>query len=50
MEIKDELVLNGMTWAASDEIEYNTIGVFWTSDSDTPGYYIFRWTGNSYTL
>ena len=32
MEIKDELVLNSMTWVAADNIEYNT----------TPGYYIFR--------
>ena len=40
MKIKDELVLHGMTWAESDDIEYNTIGVFQTSDSNTPGYYI----------
>ena len=50
MDIKDELVLNGMTWAAADEIEYNTIGVFQTSDSNTPGYYIVLWGGNVYTL
>ena len=50
MEIKYELVLNGMTLAASDEIEYNTIGSFQTSDSKTPGYYIVLWTGNEYTL
>ena len=40
MEIKDELVLHGMTWAAANYIEYNTIGAFQTSDSNTPGYYI----------
>ena len=50
MEIKNELVLNGMTWAAADDIEYNTIGEFQTSDSNTPTYYILRWTGNVYTL
>ena len=42
MEIKDELVLNGMTWAALGEIEYNTISAFKTSDSNMPGYYIVR--------
>ena len=50
MEVKDKLVLNGITWAASDEIEYNTIGSFQTSESNTPGYFIFRWIGNAYTL
>ena len=40
MDIKDELVLHGMTWAAADEIEYNPIGTFKTSHSNTPGYYI----------
>ena len=50
MEIKDELVLNGKTWSASDNIEYNTIGAFQTSNSNTPGYYIVWWTGNAYTL
>ena len=50
MKIKNKLVLNGMTWAAADEIEYNTIGVFQTSDSNTPGYYIVLWGGNVYTL
>ena len=50
MNIKDELVLHGMTWAASDKIEYNTIGSFQTSDSNMPGYYIILWTGNAYTL
>ena len=40
MKIKDELVLNGMTRSSVDKIEYNTIGAFQTSDSNTPGYYI----------
>ena len=40
MEIKDEIVLHGMTWAGADENEYNTIDTFQTSDSNTPGYYI----------
>ena len=40
MEIKDDLFLNGMTWEELDDIEYNTIGAFQTSDSNTPGYYI----------
>ena len=50
MEIKDELVLHGMTWTAADEIEYNKIGAFKTSYINTPVYYIVRWTGNVYTL
>ena len=50
MDIKDEIVLKGMPWAASYEIEYNTIGSFKTINSNTPGYYIFLWTGNAYTL
>ena len=28
MEIKDELILNGMAWAEADDIEYNTIGAY----------------------
>ena len=48
MKIKDELVLYGMPWAAVDEIEYNAIGEFQTSDSNTPVYYIFQRTGNAY--
>ena len=40
MKIKDELVLQGMTQVAADEIEYNTMGVFQTSDCNTYGYYI----------
>ena len=50
MQIKDELVLNGMTWAEADDIEYNTIGALKTSDSNTPGYYIVLWTSNAYNL
>ena len=50
MQIKDKLVLNGMTWAAAYAIEYNAIGTFQTSDSNKPRYYIFLWTGNSFTL
>ena len=50
MDIKYELVLNGMTWAAADQIVYNTIGAFHTSDSNNTGYNIVRWTGNAYTL
>ena len=47
MKIKDELVLQGMTQAAEDEIEYNTMGAFKTRDCNTHGYYIVKWTGNS---
>ena len=50
MDIKDEIVLHGMTWEEVDEIEINTIGTFKTSDINTPGYYIVRWTGDAYTL
>ena len=50
MEIKDKLVLSGMNWEAADEIEYNAIGTFQTSDSNTTGYGIFWWKGNVYTL
>ena len=50
MKIKDELVLQGMTQAAADDIEYNTIFAFQTSDINTPVYYILRWTGNAYNL
>ena len=50
MDIKDELVLNRRTWAAADDIEYNKIGAFQTSDINTPGYYIFIRTGNEYTI
>ena len=50
MNIKDELVLHGMTESESDEIEYNTMGAFQTSDCNTHGYSIVKWTGNAYTL
>ena len=50
MKIKYELVLHGMTSEAADKIEYNIIGAFQTSNSNTPGYYIVLWTGNVYTL
>ena len=49
-KIKDELVLHGMTRATADKIEYSNIGAFQTSDSNTPWYYIFQWTGNAYNL
>ena len=32
MENKDKILLNGMTWSAADDIEYNTIGASWDSD------------------
>ena len=35
MEIKYEIVLNVMNWAAADDIEYNNIGAFQTSDINT---------------
>ena len=50
MEIKDELVLQGMTQAAAYNIEYNTIGAFQTSNCNTHGYCIVKWTGNAYAL
>ena len=50
MEIKENLVLNGMTWSELYNIEYNTIDEFKTSNSNTPEYYIVQWTGNAYTL
>ena len=50
MKIKDELVLQGMTQASADDIECNTMGAFQTSDKNTHGYYIVKWTGNAYTL
>ena len=39
-----------MTQAAADEIEYNNMGAFQTSNKNTHGYYIVKWTGNAYTL
>ena len=50
MKIKDELVLQGITQAAADNIEYNTMGAFQTSNKNTHGYYIVKWIGNAYTL
>ena len=50
MKIKDELLLQGMTQAAVDEIEYNNMGAFPNSYCNTHGYYIVKWTGNAYTL
>ena len=42
MMIKDELVLQDMTQAAADDIEYNNIGALKTSDKNKPGYYIVQ--------
>ena len=39
-----------MTWEAADEIEYNAIGEFQTSNISMPVYDIVWWTGNAYTL
>ena len=39
-----------MNWSAPGDIEYNTIGAFQISYSNMPGYYIFWWTCNVYTL
>ena len=50
MKIKDQLVLQGMNQAEADEIEYNTLGAFQTSDCNTHGYYIVKLRGNAYTL
>ena len=50
MEIKDELFLDGMTWAVADDTENNKIGAFQTSNSNTPGYYIVQCTVNANTL
>ena len=50
MKIKDQHVLQGMTQAVADEIEYNTMGAFQTSDCNTPGYYIVKQTRNAYIL
>ena len=40
-DIEYEVVLNVMTWASEENIEYNTIGAFQTSDSNTYWYSIF---------
>ena len=50
MDIKDGILLNRMTWASADEIEYNTIVAFQTCNSNTSGYYIAWWIVNEYTL
>ena len=50
MKMNDELILNCMTQEVEDDIEYNNIVTFKTSISNTPGYYIFQWTGNKQTL
>ena len=50
MKIKDEIVFQGMTQAAADNIEYNTMGAFQTSDCNIHGYHIVKWTDNAYTL
>ena len=50
MNIKYELVLQGMTQVAADKIEYNTMGSFQTIDGNTHRYYIDKLTGNAYTL
>ena len=50
MKIKDELVLQGMTQVAADDIEYNNMVAFQSSDCNTHVYYIVKWTGNAYTL
>ena len=50
MKIKDDLVLQVMTQAAADEIEYNNMGEFQTSNCNKHGYYIVKCTGNAYTL
>ena len=47
MEIKYEIVLQGMTHVAADKIEYNNMGAFQTSDCNTHEYYIFKWTSNT---
>ena len=50
MKNKDELVLQDMTRAAADDIKYNTMGAFQTSNCNTHGYYIVKFTGNAYNL
>ena len=39
-----------MTQAVAEEIEYSTMIAFQTSEKNTHGYYIVKWTGNAYTL
>ena len=50
MNIKYELFLQVRTQAEEDDIEYNSMGEFQTSDCNTYGYYIVKCTGNAYTL
>ena len=49
MTIKYEFFLQGMTQAAANDIEYNTMGEFQTINCNTHGYYIVKCTGNAYT-
>ena len=39
-----------MNQASAGDIDYNTIGTFQISDSNTPWYYIVQFTVNAYTL
>ena len=39
-----------MTQAAGDDIEYNNMDAFKTSNCNNHGYYFVKWTGNAYTL
>ena len=50
MKIKFELVLQGMTQAAEDEIIYNTMSAFQTRGCNIQVYYIVKWTVNAYIL
>ena len=50
MKIKDELFLQEMTQASAYKIEYNSMGAFQTSNKNTHGYYIVKWTGIAYIL
>ena len=44
------LFCKGMSQAEAENIEYNTMGAFQTSDKNTHGYCIVKWTGNAYNL
>ena len=50
MNIRYELVLQGMTQATAAKIECNTMGAFQTNNCNTHVYYIVKCTGNAYTL
>ena len=50
MKIKYDLFLKGMTQAAADKNEYNTMGELQTGDCNSHGCYIVKWKGNTYTL